>query len=198
MAKDNKINMHLPTLDELFESTKPEDIVEEKVVKLQLKNIVPFPKHPFKVKDSDLIELISSISKIGVNVPSIVRKKEDGSYELISGHRRKRVCELLGIEELPCIVKNLTDDEAVILMVDSNIQREEILPSERAFAYKMKMEAMKRQGKRTDLEDLTTSSPMASKLKGVETAEIRGKEFGESKDNVYRYIRLTELIPELL
>lgn len=199
MAKDNKINMPLPTLDELFESTKLEDIANEKVVNLQLKDIVPFPNHPFKVNDAVLDEMVESIRGSGVNVPITVRKKSDGNYELISGHRRKRACELLGIKEIPCIIRNLTDDEAVIQMVDSNIQREEILPSERAFAYKMKMEALKHQGRRTDLEELT-SSPMATKLKENEkwSAELIGEKYGDKKDNVYRYIRLTELIPELL
>ena len=191
MAKDNKINMLLPTLDELFESTKPEDIADEKVVNLQIKDIIPFPNHPFKVNDVALDEMVESIRSSGVNVPITVRKKDNGSYELISGHRRKRACELLGIKEIPCIIRNLTDDEAIIQMVDSNIQREEILPSERAFAYKMKMEALRHQGSRTDL----TSCPMVTKL---ESAEEIAQSGSESARQIYRYIRLTELIPELL
>ena len=191
MAKDNKINMPLPTLDELFESTKPEDIADEKVVNLQIKDIIPFPNHPFKVNDVALDEMVESIRSSGVNVPITVRKKDNGSYELISGHRRKRACELLGIKEIPCIIRNLTDDEAIIQMVDSNIQREEILPSERAFAYKMKMEALRHQGSRTDL----TSCPMVTKLESAEEIAQGGS---ESSRQIYRYIRLTELIPELL
>ena len=126
--------------------------------------------------------------------PLIVRQRSDGNYEIISGHRRKKASELAQIKELPCIIRNLTDDEAIIQMVDSNMQREKILPSEKAFAYKMKLEAQKHQGKRTDL----TSSQLATKLNEERTAKKIGNEFGESKDTVYRYIRLTELIPELL
>lgn len=126
--------------------------------------------------------------------PLIVRKKDSGNYEIISGHRRKRACELAGIKEIPVIVKELTDDEAIIYMVDSNKQREKILPSEKAFAYKMRLEAEKRQGQRNDL----TSSPVATKLESNRTADEVGKMYGEGKDNVYRYIRLTELIPEIL
>lgn len=134
-----------------------------------------------------------SIAKIGVVEPIIVRPKGD-AYEMISGHRRKRATELAEKQEIPCVIRKMTDEEAVILMVDSNIQREKILPSEKAFSYKLKLEAMNRQGERTDL----TSSPMAKKLKGKLTAELIGEQYGDSKDTVYRYIRLTELIPELL
>jgi len=196
MAKDNKINMPLPTLDELFESTKPEDIADEKVVNLQIKDIIPFPNHPFKVNDVALDEMVESIRSSGVNVPITVRKKDNGSYELISGHRRKRACELLGIKEIPCIIRNLTDDEATILMVDSNIQREQVLPSEKAFAYRMKLEALKHQGKRSDIEDNTTSVENQQKLKT--SRELLANQSGESEDKIRRYIRLTYLIPELL
>jgi len=183
--------IELPSYDDIFNSTKPEDIVEEKVVRLPINNIVPFPNHPFKVKDSDLEDMIESVRKIGVSIPGIVRKKDDGSYELISGHRRKRICEILDINTLPCIIRNLTDDEATILMVDSNIQREKVLPSEKAFAYKMKLEALNHQGKRTDL----TSCQVGTKLN---SAEKIAEDNDESVRQVYRYIRLTKLIPELL
>ena len=158
-------------------------------------DISDFPNHPFKVKmDAKMVETIESVREHGVLVPALVREKSTGGYEMIYGHRRKMASELAGLENIPCIVRNLSDDEAVIVMVDSNLQREEILPSEKAFAYKMKLEAMKRQGKRTDL----TSEPMARKLKGKESAEILGEQVGESKDTIRHYIRLTELIPEIL
>ena len=191
MAKDNKINMLLPTLDELFESTKPEDIADEKVVNLQIKDIIPFPNHPFKVNDVALDEMVESIRSSGVNVPITVRKKDNGSYELISGHRRKRACELLGMGTLRCEIVELDRDSAIIFMCDSNLQRTTILPSEKAFAYKMRLDAMNRQGKRTDL----TSTPLVSKSRANERL---GVEVGESREQIRRYIRLTELVPELL
>ena len=148
--------------------------------------------HPFQVKeDEEMRSLMESIAQFGVISPCIVRKKGDDRYELISGHRRKRACELLGIGTLPVIIRELSEDDAVILMVDSNLQREHILPSEKAFAYKLKMEALKRQGKRTDL----TCTPVVHKLKSV---ELIGKENGDSREQVRRYIRLTHLIAELL
>jgi len=200
MGKDSKIDIPVPKFDDLFKSTIPEEVIKEKVVNLQTKDIVPFPDHPFKVNDLELDEMVESVRNIGVNVPITVRKSENGEYQIISGHRRKRACDILGIKEIPCIVRDLTDDEAVIQMVDSNIQREKVLPSEKAFSYKMKMEALKHQGKRTDLENKTTSSPLAKKLEDEEksTAEIVGEKFGDKKDNVYRFIRLTKLIPDLL
>ena len=140
-------------------------------------------------------EMVKSVKEHGVLLPVIVRKRGEGNYQMISGHRRKRACELAGIDKIKCIVKDLTDDEATILMVDSNIQREEILPSEKAFAYKMKLEAMKHQGKRVDLEENETSRPLDGKL---ESAERMGEEVGESARTIQRYIRLTYLIPELL
>ena len=158
--------------------------------------ITDFPNHPFKVQDDDKMdEMVKSVKQYGVILPVIVRPKEDGTYEMISGHRRKRACEIAGIKQIRCIVKDLSDDEAVILMVDSNIQREEILPSEKAFAYKMKLEALNHQGKKIELEEDTTSTPVVSKLR---TNEILGNEVGESRENIRRYIRLTYLIPELL
>lgn len=183
--------------DETKRETEQDDgIKREKVRVVPLSAVKDFPNHPFQVKDDDSMqELIHSIEFNGVLNPAIARKTEQGDYELISGHRRKHACEVLGIERIPIIVREISRDEAVIAMVDSNLQREHILPSERAFAYKMKLEALKRQGKRTDI----TSTPMAGKLEsGVETADEMGKSDGISGDQVRRYIRLTELVPELL
>ena len=191
--KEQRQDMKLPKLDDLFTTQEERDYaVAEKVQEINISDISDFPEHPFKVKDDDKMqEMVNSIKEYGVILPVIVRPKEDGTYEMISGHRRKRACELAGVKQIRCIVKNLSDDEATILMVDSNIQREEILPSEKAFAYKMKMEAMKHQGKQLE----TTSDPMEQKLT---TREIIANENGESASNIQRYIRLTELIPELL
>lgn len=191
--KEQKQDMKLPKLDDLFTTQEERDYaVAEKVQEINISDISDFPEHPFKVKDDDKMqEMVNSIKEYGVILPVIVRPKEDGTYEMISGHRRKRACELAGVKRIRCIVKNLSDDEATILMVDSNIQREEILPSEKAFAYKMKLEAMKHQGKQLE----TTSDPMEQKLT---TREIIANENGESASNIQRYIRLTELIPELL
>ncbi len=179
--------------DETKRETEQDDgIKREKVRVVPLSAVEDFPNHPFQVKDDESMqELIHSIEVNGVLNPVIARKTEQGDYELISGHRRKHACEVLGIERIPIIVREISRDEAVIAMVDSNLQREHILPSERAFAYKMKLEAMNRQGTRTDL----TSTPLVSKLR---TNEIVGEEAGESREQVRRYIRLTELVPELL
>ena len=167
----------------------------EKVSLISISLVDDFPEHPFMVKDDESMEqLIHSIEMNGILNPIIARKKEDGRYEVVSGHRRKHACSRLGITDIPVIVRELTRDEAVIEMVDSNLQREYILPSEKARAYKMKMDAMKRQGKRTDL----TSNPLGGKLKGLETAEIIGADAGESANQVRRYVRLNELTPELL
>ena len=167
--------------------------IEGKCRNILLDNIDDFPEHPFKVIDNEeMQDMVDSIKTNGVLVPAIVRQKEDGRYEMISGHRRKFASRLAGLETIPCVVRDYTDDEATIMMVDSNKQREIILPSEKAFAYKMKLEAQKQQGKRNDL----TSSQVATKLKG--TADKIGAEFNESRDTVYRYVRLTNLIPELL
>lgn len=162
---------------------------EEEIVLLDIDLIDNNPEHPFKVVDEDLIELMESINKFGVTEPIIVVKCENGRYQAVTGHRRKRVCELSEIKKVPAIVRKLTRDEAVIQMVDSNIHREKILPSEKAFAYKLKYEAIKHQGKRNDL----TLCPMGTKLKSAEVIANN-----ESERQVYRYIRLTELIPELL
>lgn len=188
--------MNLPSVDDLFTTQEERDQKNQEHVKnISVYDISDFPNHPFKVKmDDKMVETIESIREHGVLVPALVREKPTGGYEMISGHRRKMASELAGLENIPCIVRNLSDDEAVIVMVDSNLQREEILPSEKAFAYKMKLDVMKRQGQRTDL----TLSPLATKLKGKRSDELLGEEVGESKDQIRRYIRLTYLIPEIL
>ena len=195
--KEQKQDMKLPKLDDLFTTQEERDYaVAEKVQEINISDISDFPEHPFKVNDDDKMkEMVKSVKEYGVILPVIVRPKENGTYEMISGHRRKRACELAGVKQIRFIVKNLSDDEATILMVDSNIQREEILPSEKAFAYKMKLNAMKHQGKKIDIDEEETSTPVVAKLR---TDEILGEEVGESRENIRRYIRLTELIPELL
>lgn len=188
--KENK--MHLPSIDDIFTTQQERDEANlEKVVNISIKDIDDYPEHPFKVLVNDeMQEMVNSIKEKGILVPTIVRQKVDGRYEMISGHRRKKASELAELDTIPCIVRDLTDDEATIIMVDSNLQREKILPSEKAFAYKLKLEAIKHQGKRTDL----TSVPVAHKSSRQEL----GEKVGESQDQVRRYIRLTELIPELL
>ena len=183
-------------LDDLFSTDESRSEAQlEKVVTLNPADISDFPNHPFKVKqDEAMAEMVDSVRQYGVLVPALVRPKADGGYEMVAGHRRKCAATLAGITEMPCIVRNLTDDEATIIMVDSNLQRETILPSEKAFAYKMKLEAMKRQGERTDL----TSSPLDKKLKGLTSAQQVSQKSGDSQPQIYRYIRLTELIPSVL
>ncbi len=195
--KEQEQKMKLPKLDDLFTSQAQRDYERaEKVEEIDISKISDFPNHPFKVKDDDKMEeMVKSIKQYGVILPVIVRPKDDGTYEMISGHRRKRACELAGVKQIRTIVKDLSDDEATILMVDSNIQREEILPSEKAFAYKIKLEAMRHQGKNIDIDESETSAPMVQKLT---SREILGNEVGESRENIRRYIRLTHLIPELL
>ena len=167
----------------------------EKSIPIPLEKLFDFPNHPFKVKDDKEMEnMVETVKQGGIILPLIVRQREDGNYEIISGHRRKRASQLANLKEVPCIIRDLTDDEATILMVDSNVQREKILPSEKAFAYKMKLEAEKHQGKRTDL----TSDQIGQKLQNKTTRERVAEELGESATNIQRYIRLTELIPELL
>lgn len=171
------------------------DAGQKKIHCIPISEIDPFPKHPFHVReDEDMKALVDSIRMNGVLTPAAVRKKENGRYELLSGHRRKRACEIAGLSTLPCKIVELNQDEAVIFMVDSNLQRTEILPSEKAFSYKMRLDAMKRQGKRTDL----TSNPVGRKLQEVESAGIIGVETGDSQTQVRRYIRLTRLVPSLL
>ena len=195
--KEKEEKMHFPKIDDFFTTQEERDEQKlEKVEKIAVSSISNFPNHPYQVKDNEEMEdFVENIKQKGVIHPVIVRPKEDGTYEMISGHRRKRACELAGIKEIPAIVRDMSDEDAIIYMVDSNKQRERILPSEKAFAYKMKLEAMKRQGQRNDL---TTSVPTAQKLEGKTSREILGEEMGESQDQVMRYIRLTELIPELL
>ena len=194
---EQKQKMKLPTLDDyLMPNGEIKIDKDDTLVDIPIKLIKDFPNHPFKVKDDEKMnDLVKSVKERGVLYPLLVRPRSDGTYELISGHRRKRAAQKLNIDSVKCIVKDLSDDEATILMVDSNIQREEVLPSEKAFAYKMKLEALKHQGKRTDLEEDSTSTPMVSKLR---TNEQLGNEVGESRENIRRYIRLTYLIPELL
>ena len=191
--KDQKQKMNLASLDSIFTTQEERDNAKkEHVINLPIEQIHDFPNHPFKVIDNEeMDDLVKSVSDKGVILPTIVRQKEDGSYEMISGHRRKHAASRAGLTEIPCIVKDLTDDEAIILMVDSNIQREEILPSEKAFAYKMKLDAMNHQGKSLD----TTSTPVESKLRSNEKL---AEEVGESREQIRRFIRLTYLIPELL
>ena len=158
---------------------------------IPINQITSFPNHPFKVRDDEkMMETVESVKKRGIIFPAIVRKKKDGTYEMVAGHRRRRACQLAQLSEMPCIVRELTDDEATILMVDSNVQREEILPSERAWAFKMKLEALNRQGKRVDL----TSTPSVQKL----SVEIVAEEFGISREQVRRYVALTNLDSALL
>ena len=194
MAKNNELNFNLPSVDDLFEPAQGKDLMElKKIIPIKIKDISDFPDHPFKVVDDEKMEdMVNSIKERGVMFPVIVRPKKDGGYEMISGHRRKRACELANIDEIPCIIRDLSDEEATIFMVDTNIQqREEILPSEKAFAYKMKLDALNKQGMRTDL----TSSQVGKKLN---TYEELAEQNGESRNQIHRYIRLTELIPELL
>ena len=195
-AKKRENAFDLPKLDEYFTTQEQRDDAKlKKIHEIPLEEIDEFPDHPFKVlEDEDMMNLAESIREQGIITPATLRKKEDGRYEILSGHRRKRACELAGLETLRSEVVEMDRDAAVIFMVDSNLQRTTILPSEKAFSYKMRLEAMKRQGKRTDL----TCAPLAHKLKGQKSRDILAEEIGESKDQIRRYIRLTELIPELL
>ena len=195
--KNNNLKMNLPSLDSLFTTQEERDnpkIIQ--VTELPINLIKDFPNHPFKVIDDEYMDdMIKSVKARGVIMPAIVRKEDDGNYCMISGHRRKHAAQLAGLDKIPCIVMRLTDDEATILMVDTNIhQRLRLLPSEKAFAYKMKLDAIKHQGKK--LED--TSRPLVEKLEKILSADIVGKEAGESARTIQRYVRLTELLPELL
>jgi len=185
--------MSLPLADDLFSTQATRDDAQrERVQDIPLARIDPFPEHPFHVREDEAMTIMAeSVKAVGVLTPAVARRKEDGRYELVSGHRRKRACELAGLETLPVIVREMTHDEAVVFMVESNFQRETILPSEKAFAYKMRLDAMNRQGQRTDL----TSSQVGKKLHtNVEVSQATG----DSRNQIYRYIRLTELHPELL
>ena len=189
-------DLGMTPLDDLFSTDESRAESQlEKVVTLNPAEISDFPNHPFKVKqDEAMAEMVDSIRKYGVLVPALVRPKEDGGYEMVAGHRRKFAAALAELTEIPCIVRNLTDDEATIIMVDSNLQRETILPSEKAFAYKMKLDAMKRQGQRSDL----TSDPLGQKLKGKVSVEVLATNSPDGKTQIQRFIRLTELIPSVL
>ena len=195
-AKKRENAFDLPKLDEYFTTQEQRDDAKlKKIYEIPLEEIDEFPDHPFKVlDDEDMMNLAESVREQGIITPATLRKKEDGRYEILSGHRRKRACELAGLDTLRSEVVEMDRDAAVIFMVDSNLQRTTILPSEKAFSYKMRLEAMKRQGRRTDL----TSTPVVQKLKGRYSVELLGEDIGESREQVRRYIRLTELIPELL
>ena len=196
MARNNAPKIELTAYDDLFQTDESrEEAKLSKIRDIPISQIDEFPDHPFKVlMDEDMEQLVESVKRSGIMTPATVRLKEDGRYELISGHRRKKACELAGLETLKCEVKELTRDEAIIIMVESNLQRSTILPSEKAFAYKMRLEAMNRQGQRTDL----TCSPVGNKLQGVKSSDELAEKVGESKNQIFRYIRLTELVPEIL
>ena len=197
MSSTKKLDLGLQTAyDELFmnEQGRAENRLA-KIYDIPLSEIDDFPDHPYQVRmDEDMTQLVESVKERGIITPVTLRKKEDGRYEMVSGHRRKKACELAGLDTIKAEVKELTRDEAIILMVESNLQRSTILPSEKAAAYKMRLEAMKRQGQRTDL----TSNPVGGKLAGKESAEIVGEKAGDSTTQVRRYIRLTELVPGLV
>ena len=192
MSKSGKIELNLPTLDDLFSTQEERDDAKlKRIYEIPLDEIDDFPNHPFKVlDDEDMFDLVESIKEHGVITPATVRQKEDGRYELLSGHRRKRACELAGLETLRTEIVDMDRDSSIIFMVDSNLQRTRILPSEKGFSYKMRLEAMNRQGKRTDL----TSGPVGQKLSREKLAE----DVGESGRQIHRYIRITELVPELI
>lgn len=197
MAKSREIKMPLPAADDLFSTQEQRDEAKrETVMDIPLEKISDFPNHPFKVKmDESMGEMIESIRQYGVLVPALVREKPEGGYEMVAGHRRRMASELAKKQTIPCIVRNLTDDEATIIMVDSNLQREQILPSEKAFAYKMKLEAMKRQqGFRSDL----TSATVLQKSDKKSSRQLLAEQVGESHEQIRKYIRLTELITPIL
>ena len=195
---ERKFGIDLKSYDDIFKTEEErEDDKLARIREIPIADIDDFPDHPFQVRDDeDMQNLVESIRERGVITPAMVREKEDGRYELISGHRRKRACELAGMDTLRCEVVDMDRDEAIIMMVESNLQRSVILPSEKAFSYKMRLDAMKRQGIRKDLEG--TSTPVAGKLRNAESADVVGAALGESGDQVRRFIRLTELIPPLL
>lgn len=194
--KSSAKKIELASVDDLFSTEEGrQDAKLEKIQELPLSELHPFKNHPFKVKDDEaMMETADSIKQYGVLVPAIARPDPEGGYELVAGHRRHRASELADKETMPVIVRDLDDDAATIIMVDSNLQRESLLPSERAFAYKMKLDAMKHQGERVDL----TCSQVGNKLEGKKSSEILAEQVGQSKNQIFRYIRLTELIPELM
>ena len=194
--KSSAKKIELASVDDLFSTEEGrQDAKLEKIQEIPLSELHPFKNHPFKVKDDEaMMETADSIKQYGVLVPAIARPDPEGGYELVAGHRRHRASELAEKETMPVIVRDLDDDAATIIMVDSNLQRESLLPSERAFAYKMKLDAMKHQGERVDL----TCSQVGNKLEGKKSSEILAEQVGQSKNQIFRYIRLTDLIPELL
>lgn len=194
--KEQKMQIPKITLDDLFTTQEQrDDNKSEKVIDIKISDIEDFPNHPFKVVNNDEMQLMKeSIKENGVLIPVLVREKSDGKYEMISGHRRKFASQLAEKETIPCIVRDLSDDEATIIMVDSNMQREEILPSEKAYSYKMKLEALSHQGKRTDL----TCDQVGHKLEGKKSIEVLSEKADDSVTQIKRFIRLTHLIPELL
>lgn len=198
MAKkqDFDKDIHLSSFDDLFQTDESrEDMKREKLMDIPISKIQDFPDHPYKVKDDEnMVELVESIKTRGLIQPVLVRPIDNGMFEMVSGHRRKRAFEIAGIEKIPARVQNLTKDEAILSMVDSNLQRDEILPSEKAFAFKMRLEAMKRQAGRPS----KNSVPLAQNFEGKTSREILGEQVGESQDQIRRYIRLTNLIPEML
>ena len=189
-------NIQLASYDDLFKTDEERQAdAQERVQNLPLDKLEPFPNHPFKVIDDDkMLETVESIKERGVLVPILVRPKNDGNFEIVSGHRRHHASQLAGLTEIPAIVREMDDDTAILLMVDSNLQREELLPSEKAFAYKMKLDAMKRQGHRTDL----TSAQIGRKFDGKESRELLAEQVGESRNQISRFIRLTNLVPDLV
>ena len=190
--RESKIKMPFKIDDFFTTQEERDDMKKEKVEEIDISLLDQFPNHPFKVlENEDLKKLTESVKDNGILEPIIVRKKDNNRYEIISGHRRKRACELNGFTKIPCLIRDMSDDEAIIYMVDSNMHREQILPSEKAYAYKSKLDALKHQGKRNDL----TSAPLVRKL---EARDVLADEFGENRENIRRYVRLTELIPALL
>ena len=195
MAKNSAAGL-LTSLDDLFSTQEEREVAAQpRVEDIPIDLIDDFPNHPFKIRmDGAMVRLVESVGQYGVLEPCLIRPKPDGRYEMVAGHRRKEACIMADCPSIRCIVQEMTDDQAIIIMVDSNLHREEILPSEKAFAYKMKLDAMKRQGVRTDL----TSDPLGQKLKGKYSIELLAEEAAESKTQVQRYIRLAYLIPEIL
>ena len=193
--KSSASKICLTSFDDLFQAGGKAEVGSEQIQEIPLAELFPFKDHAFQVRDDESMkETAESIAKYSVLVPGIVRPRSEGGYEIIAGHRRKRGCELAGKETMPGVIRELDDDEAIIVMVDSNLQREKILPSEKAFAYRMKLEAMKRQGQRTDL----TSATVLQKLGGKTSREILAEQSGESHEQIRKYIRLTYLIPGIL
>ena len=197
MARNKSTEIELTAYDDLFQTDESrEEAKLSKIRDIPISEIDEFPDHPFKVLiDEDMEQLVESIKRNGVMTPATVRLKEDGRYELISGHRRRKACELAGLETLKCEVKDLSRDEAIIIMVESNLQRSTILPSEKAFAYKMRLEAMKRQAGRPTKDNY---SPMGNNLEFATSSDELAEKVGESKNQIFRFIRLTELVPEIL